>query len=270
MLSIDDELNRMGGGSGYYLVKKPKDVEVIKIKTACTMSVVVVPYVTSCSPVREPGQLYFTRDYYAYRNLGVEGKDRYFDCVRTFREKCPIGDYIRANNIPNMKSQRLGLMNLYVIERDGQPVNKLMLMDFSYANFTEQLITVAANKAKFPKYAFTKVFMDPKKGSVIDIAFEEGSYQGRSFYKATSFDFTPHNGFDGKMPELIKQAVDLDAALNKLSYEEAAEKFLIGAAPAAPPAKEPEAPAKGGDPDLVEAAKAAATSGAAFDDEGWN
>jgi len=270
MLSIDDELNRMNGGSGFYLIKKPKEVEVIKIKTACTMSVVVVPYVTSCSPYRDPGQLYFTRDYYQYRNLGIEGKDRYFDCVKTFKEKCPIGDYIRANNIPKMKSQQMCLMNLYVIERDGQPVNKMMLLDFSHYNFATPLITVANNKAKFPKYAYTRSFMDPKKGSVIDIAFEEGSFDGGKFYKATSFDFTPHNGFDGKMPELIKQAVDLDAALNKLSYEEAAEKFLIGAAPAAPPADKPEAPAKGGDPDLVEAAKAAATSGAAFDDEGWN
>jgi hypothetical protein len=117
--------------------------------------------------------------------------------------------------------------------------------------------------------------MSPDKGSYVTWSWKQDSMPGGTkFYVAADFDFSPHNGFDGKMPELIAGAVDLDKALNKLPYDEAKARFIDGfvaapAAPAADPAAKstpkPNAP-------VADAAVAAAVEKAKDDapfDAGW-
>jgi hypothetical protein len=225
-LSIDDEVARIGDtGPGFYMINIPKSVPRLKITKACQMEVVILPYKTTCSPRRAPGQLYYFRDYFRHRNLGPAGKDSYFDCAQTFNEKCPIGDALAAAGIKK-RAQRMGLMNLLVLTIDGVEVNKAHVLDFSYANFAEQLFEAANQKKKRRGQEHAGFFADPKAGSIIQFDWSEGSYDGSKFYKAGTFDFVPHKGLDGEVAKAMASAVDLDAALNKLPYDEAKARFI--------------------------------------------
>ena len=230
-LNLEGELSRMGGGQSYYPVDIPKDKR-WKVDKAGLVQLVIVPYVTTNSPRTEPGKLYYTRDCYLHRDLGPDRKNRYFDCVQTFGERCPIGDYLQAHNIKK-RAQRLGMFNVFVITYDDTPVEKMLVLDHSYRNFTEELMKAAVNKAKRPNQQHAKAFMHPTEGSIITFNWEAASFEGKTFYKATSFDFDKHGGSitlssgkTVKVSDLVKEAVDLDACLKKLPYEEAKSKFI--------------------------------------------
>ena len=276
VLSIDDEVARIGdGGPGFYLVTVPKTVPWLKIDKACQMELVVLPYKTTCSPRVAPGKMYFFRDYFRHRNLGPAGKDSYFDCAQTFGEKCPIGDAMAASGIKK-RAQRMGLMNVLVLSIDGIDVNKQYILDFSYANFAEQLFEAANQKKKRRGQEHAGVFADPKAGSIVQFAWAEGSYEGSKFYKAGVFDFSKHNGLDGDVAKAMVNAVDLDAALNKLPYDEAKARF-IDCVPVARTETKPKEDApprtrrpdkEASESDAVTDKSAAVDSGAPFD-AGW-
>jgi hypothetical protein len=263
VLSIDDEVARIGdNGNGFYMVNVPKTIPRLKVKSACQMEVVVVPYKTTCSPRVAPGRMYFFRDYYRYHDLGPAGKDSYFDCAQTFNEKCPITDSLQAAGIKK-RSQRMGMFNLFVLSVDGQPVDKLHILDLSYANFTKPLFEAANLKKKRRGQEHVGNFADPKAGSIIvfDWAEETMKTTGTKFFVGSAFDFIPHKGLDGQIAKLMADALDLDAALNKLPYDEAKARFIdcLPTKQATPPdtQKKEDAPARTRQTREVETAKAA-------------
>lgn len=244
VLSIDGEVARIGGGgSGFYLVNAPKTAPKLKITKACTMEAVVIPYKTTCSPRVAPGKMYFFRDYYRHFDLGPAGKDSYFDCTQTFGEKCPINDALAAAGVKK-RAQRMGLFNLYVLSIDGVPLNELRIADHSYANFAERLFEAANQKKKRRGQEFAGNFADPRAGSIITFDWVEDTMKttGTKFYIGATFDFVKHDGLDGEVAKMMTQAVDLDAALNKLPYDEAKARFIdcipvAATAPATKPAQ---------------------------------
>jgi hypothetical protein len=215
----------------YYMLNLPKEVEKLKIDRPMIVQAAIVPYVTTKSPYAQPGKLWFSRDYFRHRGLGPEQKGYYFDCVRTFGDsKCPIGDAMHAAGVTK-KSQRMGLFNLYVLSINKEKVDKLMLIDFSFAHFAERMNVAAKELFEMDNEVYLKHFYHPTKGAIISWKFNEESFPGGTCYKASTFQFKPHGGLDGKIESLIPKALDLDAALNKLSYEEAQRRFISGMPP---------------------------------------
>ena len=189
------------------------------------MELVIVPYRTTCSPHVAPGKLYYTRDYYRFRGLGPTQKASYFDSALSFGEKCAITEALASAGLKN-KSQRMTLMNVYVLTVNGQPVNELQLMDYSYVNFTEKLFIAANTKKNRRGQEFINAFPCHKNGSVITCAWHEKMMGANKFFVAGEFDFAKHEGLDGKMVELMQGSLDLDALFNKLSYDEARRRFI--------------------------------------------
>lgn len=232
----------LAGGKQYYrCVQLPQGMELLKVKQAVTVSAIVIPYRTTKSPYTEPGKPWFMRDYYRYGGLGPDQKDYYFDMARTFNEKCPIGDAYREQNV-RKNSQRMALFNLFVLTIDGQNVNKHMIIDFSFANFAQQLGNAKSAMAKRGK-VHAERFMHPTQGAIITWDWLEKSFDGSKYFVANAFDFEPHNGLNGKVAELVNSAVDLDAALSPLSYEDAKTKFIYGSPVASIAASRESAPA---------------------------
>jgi hypothetical protein len=278
VLSIDDEVARIGdGGDGFYMVNTPKTIPRMKIKSACQMEAVIIPYKTTCSPRVAPGKMYFFRDYYRYHKLGPSGKDSYFDCAQTFNERCPITDAFTAVG-DRRRAQRMGLANLLVLTVDGQPVDKLHILDVSYANFFKPLFEAANSKKKRRGQEHAGNFADPKAGSIIQFDWSEEVMKttGIKFFVGSAFDFVKHEGLSGQVAAMMAQAVDLDAALNKLPYDEAKARF-IDCVPLAEtqeesaPARERTAPARTAESVNAAAtqAVAAATNADAPFDAGW-
>jgi len=222
-----DEFFNGRGANDYYMIDLPKDAKRLKVDKAMTIQAVIVPYITSTSPYREAGKPFFTRDYYVYRGLGPDQKQSYFDCVATFNEPCPVGDFYREHKFKK-KAQRKALFNLYVLSIDGVDVNEMRVLDHSYFNFAAILGEAKAGMMKRKGREWLAQFTHPKEGALLTWDFVEGTYEGSKFYKAANFEFEKHNGLDGKILEMVSQAVDLDAALNKLSYDDAKAKFISG------------------------------------------
>jgi hypothetical protein len=249
-----------------------------KVDKAMTVQAVIVPYITTNSPYRDPGKPFFTRDYYVYRGLGPDQKQAYFDCAATFNEPCPVGDFYREQKFKK-KSQRKALFNLFVTNVDGVDLNELVVLDHSYHNFAAVLGEAKAGMMKRKGREWLAQFFHPVNGALITWDFVEDSYEGSKFYKATNFEFEKHNGLDGKIASLVPQAADLDAALNKLDYDDAKRRFIQGLPVAGAKQEAPKDEAKAAntstkkaDPvdDKVAAATAAATSKDAFDaDADW-
>jgi hypothetical protein len=259
----------------YYMINLPNGFEKLKVDKSMIVRAVIVPYVTTASPYTKPGKLWFSRDYYRHRGLGPEQKGSYFDCVKTFGDdKCPIGDAMHEAGV-SKKSQRMALFNLFVLQIDKEKVEKLMLLDFSFANFAEVLGTTSKEMFEMDGDSHLQHPYHPTKGAIISWKFTEETFKGAKFYKASTFQFKPHNGLDGKIEELIPKALDLDAALNKLSYEEAKKRFISGMPPIAKKGegesttetKTSKAESAKADK-AVEEAKALATDESAFD-SGW-
>jgi hypothetical protein len=237
VLSVDGEVARIEGGSSsfYYCVNTPKSHPRLKIEKECQMEMIIFPYRTTKSPRTQPGKLYYFRDYFKYNGLGPSQKDSYFDMAQTFGEPCSIADAYQGMGT-KPRSQRMGLFNVFVLSIDDVPVNKPYVLDFSYANFAEKLFTASNTKKKRKGQEHAGFFADAKLGSILTFTWKEETMKtnGRKFFVASEFDFSPHNGLDGIVAQNVAQAIDLDAALNKLSYEDAKAKFVdCVAAPAA-------------------------------------
>lgn len=268
-MSVDDipETPR-GNSSRYFMIDIGQGNERYKVDRECDVTAVVVPYVTSCHPTKKPGELHYFRDYFRYRNLGADKKQFYFDCMQSFGERCPITDAMKAVGA-KVKSQRMALMNIYVVSIDKVPVNKMFVMDHSFATFLQELRTAAMDKSDRIGQENVKFFMDPNKGSYVQWKWKKDTMPGgNAFFKASTFDFAPHNGLNGLLKDLITQAVDLDKSLRKLSYDEAKARFIDGMAmgpdDTSEPAKPAQEKAKPSD-DAVAKAQAAATDPSAFD-----
>jgi hypothetical protein len=255
----------------YYMVNLPSGFDKLKVDRSMIVRAVIIPYVTTDSPYTKPGKLWFSRDYYRHRGLGPEQKGSYFDCVKTFGdERCPIGDAMLEAGV-SKKAQRMALFNLFVLSIDKEKVEKLMLLDFSFANFAEVLGTTSKEMFEMDGDAHLQHPYHPTKGAVISWKFTEETFKGAKFYKASTFQFKPHNGLDGKIEELIPKALDLDAALNKLSYEEARKRFITGMPPIVKKDAESQKSSKAESAKAdkaVEEAVAAAKDESAFD-AGW-
>lgn len=286
-----DNFYEKKGSDFYYMLNLPKEVERIKIDRPMTITAVIVPYVSTASPYTAPGRLWFSRDYYQYKGLGPDKKSRCFDNIRTFGDtRCAIADAMAGlEGGLRRKSQRMALFNMYVVEIDDTEVNKLMLLDFSFANFAEVFNTERTNLSKRRGMEFVKDYLHYEKGCYITWTFTEHTFEKAKFYKAQTFTFAPHGGMGGKIKQLIPNAVDLDAALNRLSYEEVKARFVDCFVPEQNTTTQEEAPIIESAPtaasvveskpvstqtvdvssETLKAAKAAATSDAPFDDEGW-
>lgn len=271
-----DEFFNGRGANDYYMIDLPKDAKRLKVDKAMTVQAVIVPYITSCSPYRDAGKPFFTRDYYMFRGLGPDQKQSYFDCAATFNEPCPVGDFYREQKFKK-KSQRKALFNLFVLSIDGVDLNEMRVLDHSYHNFAAVLGEAKAGMMKRKGREWLAAFTHPQNGALLTWDFVEDSYDGSKYYKAANFEFEKHNGLDGKVMELVAQAVDLDKALNKLSYDDAKAKFIHGfpvggtkTEPTQTQTSKTETKKPDADSEKVAQATAAATSKDAFDaDADW-
>lgn len=228
-LSARSIINDMQSGGNYFRpLRIPEGVEIYRPDAEGDVSLIVVPYKVTNSPRREvkAGDLAICRDYYIYRGLGPSGKDSYFDSVRTFREKCAIGEALARYSGPadrKPRAQRKCLFNVYIPDE-----KKLAVLDFSYANFAGRLLEAVDKLSSRKGKEWVQYFADPEEGALITFSWKKETMpsSGTTYYVATAFDFERHGGIPAK---LIDSSVDLDNCFNKLSYDEVRAQFLDGA-----------------------------------------
>lgn len=270
-------------GKGSRCISVPKGVEFYKPKQdGETIRIVFLPYETTQSRIVAPGDLYFITDYWQWNGLGENQKGSCIDVDRTYGKKCPIRNALQnfsGAEKDKPRSQHKVLANLWFPD-----TGEVKLIDYSYMTFWEPLYKdiklslkkdeERAAKGQKPKFPGLDAFFDPAGPQVIEITFEEDSFGGSKFYKAVKFDYEPYENEDtnNAIPEeILAKALDLDAALNPMSYDEMVAKFINGEGddeeeiedevedtPALPPAKATKPAPKDEEPEEKPAPKAKA------------
>ena len=215
------ELENQGNQMG--CINVPRGMDIYYPKAEGDIQAVIVPYVTTECPIKgvKPGDLFYCRDYWRYRGLGATKKEFCIDNKKTFGERCAITESLAnwgGELKDKPKSQRMCMFNLWFPDTD-----KMVLMEFSYANFAELLFEAVRKLAQRPKKAFVSTFADPVEGSLITFSWSEETFNGNKFYKAGAFEFEQHGGLDA---EVLKRAANLDKCLARMSYAEVSSMFL--------------------------------------------
>lgn len=223
-VSFSSFADKLDDGKRMGCLNVPKGLEIYRPKTAETIRVVILPYVTTQCKFVDPGELFCMAVYYQWNGLGENKKGSCVDVDRTYGKKCPIRNELQNFSGPDKdkpRSQKKVLMNLWFPD-----TNEVKLLDFSYASLAEPLFKDIKIKAAKPKWAFVDQFYDPENPVVIEITFEEDTFNGNKFIKAAGFDYEEH---DGPIPQsILDKAADLDLVPIVMSYDEMVAKFIDG------------------------------------------
>ena len=223
-VSFSSFADKLDDGKRMGCLNVPKGLEIYRPKTAETIRVVILPYVTTQCKFVEPGELFCMAYYYQWNGIGENKKGSCVDVDRTYGKKCPIRNQLQNYSGPDKdkpRSQKKVLMNFWFPD-----TNEVKLLDFSYASLAEPLFKDIKIKAAKPKWAFVDQFYDPENPVVIEITFEEDTFNGNKFIKAAGFDYEEHHG---PIPQsILDKAADLDLVPIMMSYDEMVSKFIEG------------------------------------------
>lgn len=240
-----DDVTNVANQLGFLMV--PQGVELYYPKAEAKCSLIVMPYTTTCCPVKgiKPGQEFYMRDYWVYRGLGANQKGSYLDHHKSFGERCAITDSLQTyDGDPKKKpkSQRKALVNVLLIE-DGKVRHGIL--DHSFANFLGRLLEDIKDRIDTnpEKYEHLQYFADATEGVRIDFKWKEETLNGHKFYVAGAFDYTEHKG--KYVSDFRDKAVDLDKCFAKLTYKQVQSMYLGEAVDDDQDAEEPSAPMMG-------------------------
>lgn len=226
-----------GNGSKCLTFKNlPKDMKVEFFKpTKSIHNLDIIGYVITdpqnpeCDDTLEPGYLWYGRNYWVHRGIGAD--DGMVVCpAKTFTgERCPICEYAKQRRasgeaskeeLDALKPKQRQLFN--VIDRDGDP-DVVKLMDLSYHLFGKQLDKEILDSDDDEVSAF----FEPEDGFTLRVRFDKKSFNGREFFECDRIDFKDRK--KQYKESIIDETYPLDDILNKLSYDQLNELFVMGA-----------------------------------------
>jgi len=213
---------RQGGGGTKYALSS--DISFFTMKKK--MSLDIIPYVVSIENHPEglsKGDLWYQRTVWVHYAVGAEEKS-YLCPLKTVKKRCPICEH-RAEAMKQDKPDEELLKALKPRERElfnvfdqDEPDKGVQLWDVSYHLFGKHL-EEEIREGK-PEYAG---FSEPEDGFTLKIRATEEVMGGNKFMEATRIDFEERASIE---PELLAKALDLDAILKILPYEELERIFL--------------------------------------------
>lgn len=222
-----------GGGGLDTLQNLPQDTEFFSPKmgrgTKGMNRFSIVPYVVSISnhPFQEKGELWPECSYWQHK-IGTGTDKKRFICLakteQSKKKKCPICEYrealINSGSDPDLAEElRPRLRQLFNILDHDDEDKGIQLFEMSPYMFGFMLDD--EDNAQAHKFD-DKYYGDISDGLMIEARFNEESFNGSKFAKCARIDFE-------ERPDLSKditdEAIDLDAALRLLDYNELKKKF---------------------------------------------
>jgi hypothetical protein len=190
----------------------------------------IIPYEVSIDnhPFQTPGELWHECTY--WRHTVGEGQDRKsFICLasttQSTEKRCPICEYraalIKSGNDPDLadqlKPKQRQIFNIldHDDEDKGIQIFEMSPHMFGFMLDDEEVVQSERNfDGKF--------YADVQDGLSIIARFDQGSFAGNKFPEIARIDFEER---DDLPDELIDEAVDFDACLRILTYDELYKKF---------------------------------------------
>jgi len=219
---------------GSNTVNLPDGVE--RFEATKRMEIGIVPYKVSVGNHPDQvnkGDKWYRKPFKIHRNVGIENKT--VVCPKSFGLACPICEevsrlYKQAKDASEKEAKSLreeasalgakdrDLFNIYF---PGKEEDGVMVWDVSYHNFSKKLASeLADEKADEDWYCFWL----EKDGYTLNVRMDEEALGENTFLKASRVDFEARKGSIPKA--ILDQAVDLDACLRVMTYDELESLFL--------------------------------------------
>jgi len=213
---------RTGVGS----INLPEDMDFWKEKKGRNL-IDIIPYEVSIPnhpDGAEPGELWYRMPYKVHF-VGFGDNMKSYVCPGTIGRKCPICEYVAQamkkgtlddDAIASLKPKSRVLYN--IIPRGKRDEQEVHVWDISYYNFQQQLDEeIDEGEEDWAGFA------DLEDGYTLKVRFSEQKFGKRTFYRASRIDFVKRDDYD---EDILDDVVQLDSALNILSYKELEKKFL--------------------------------------------
>lgn len=206
-------------GTEFYRAKKTRESARIDI----------IPYRVTIddSPYASKGDMWYEKTYNIHYNVG--GGNSRCICPTTINKKCPICEYAmnlrRQPKTPEIeeeiKSLRPKQRQIFNVIDLAEPEKGIQIHENAFFNFGKELEKEMNDaEGENPKIAD---FANYKNGYTLKIRWDEENAGGHTYLKAGRIDFIDRKKQYSE--SILDKAVDLDNALNILSYEEIERMF---------------------------------------------
>ena len=228
------ETRERGGGGLDTLKDLPQDVDFFKPKMGRGKKgqnrFSIVPYVISIDnhPFQEVGEQWPECTYWQHK-IGNGSDQKRFICQaktdQSKTKKCPICEYRKAlldsGSDPalaeELKPKRRQIFNVFDHDHEDKGIQLLEMSPYMFGFMLDDEDTAQAEDFD------DKYYGDDVDGLMVVARFDEGSFGGNKFPECARIDFEERDDLD---EEIVESAVDLDASLRILSYDELNEKFF--------------------------------------------
>ena len=228
--------NKEKGGGGLDTLKDlPRDIEFFKPKMGRGNKgknhFSIVPYVVSIPnhPFQTAGELWHECTYWRHKIGNGTDQKSYICLAKTEQsptKKCPICEHraalIKSGDDPDMveelKPKQRQLFNILDHDDEDKGIQLLEMSPYMFGFMLDE--EDIAQEEDFPG----RFYGDDQNGLSIQVRFNEESFGGNKFPEAARIDFEERDDLPEEMVE--EQAVDLDACLRILTYDELNAKFF--------------------------------------------
>ena len=226
---------RERGGSGLDTLQNiPQDIEFFKPKAGPGKKGMnqfsIVPYITSIEnhPFQEPGEPWPECTYWQHV-IGTAGDQKRFICPAKTEQsesrKCPICEYrsalIKSGQDPDLadelKPKQRQIFNILDHNDEDKGIQLFEISPYMFGFALDD-----EDKAQAEDFD-DKYYGDFEDGLSIKARFSESSFGGKKFAEIARIDFEERDDLPEGM--VTEEAVDLDAALKILDYDEIHKQF---------------------------------------------
>lgn len=219
-------------GAEYGYLKIPKGVSVYQPVPGAREKFDIIPYVVKVdnhpdrdeeNDIATKGEIWYKRPFKVHKNVG-SGNDAVV-CLSSFGEKCPICEYHKKRIKEGASKEELAELKpktriLYVVMPKGNKKveEKLHVLDMSSYLFQDLLTEELEENEDY------EMFPDLEEGYTLQVRWDDESFKGKSFAKASRIDFKERDEqYDA---DLCEEAPDLDAMLAHMPYSKMEELFF--------------------------------------------
>lgn len=219
-------------GNSYGYLNIPKGVSVFSPEPGSRVQLDFIPYTVTDekhpdrdadSEIAVPGSLWYKRPFKAHRGIG--GDNDSVVCLTSVNKKCPIcEERSRLTREGASKEETDALKpkqrNLYIVvpldsKKHEQELHLFDVSQFLFQDLLNDDLLEDEDRGNFP---------DLEDGLTLKVRFDEESFNGNKFAKASRIDYIKRK--EQYDESILDKAPNLDTVLQILSYEDLKAKFF--------------------------------------------
>lgn len=227
--SASKRAEKQASGGGHPYLKTPEGVEFYSFDKDGPRRLDIIEYVVGKgNPNAEEGDLFYERTFFVHRGIGPDNES-HLCLFKTFKKPCPVCEHKAhltkdpdhdEDEVKALKPSERQLFNVIDPKKKKKGIQIFDVSNFFFGKLLDSKINNAESEKEKKKL---EMFASPDEGMQLKVEVEEGSFNGRTHYKANAIEFKERE--EPLDPDLVDEAYCLDDLLNPTPYKELKELF---------------------------------------------